>query len=48
MFDITVSEFEYSIKHIPQDKISGLDGWPIEFYIGHLNIIGKYFHGVAK
>lgn len=38
---ITLGELEITLKWFKKDKIPGLDGWLIEFYLDFFDIIGN-------
>ena len=40
--EVSLAEVEGALKAFKRDKISGLDGWSIEFYIWFFYLVGEY------
>ena len=38
--EVSLGEVEGALKSFKKDKIPGLDGWPMEFFLGFLYLLG--------
>ena len=38
---VSISEVEYALKSFKKDKALGPDGWPVEFYLTFLDLLGR-------
>lgn len=46
--DVTVEELKEVLHSFQHDKSPGPDGWPIEFYVGFFDLIGRDLLGVVN